>query len=87
MLNVPLYNASVVDVSVAGDNDTLSMALTTNDPNAVVVVKNGSSVVSESANAYALTLVAGANVITITSTVGSTEQEAYVIVIDYTPEV
>ena len=85
--NVHLYNASVVDVEEEGDNDTLSMTVTTNDPNAVVVVKNGSSEVSASQGAYALTLEAGANVITITSTVNSTEQEAYVIVIDYTPVV
>ena len=85
--NVHLYNASVVDVEEEGDNDTLSMTVTTNDPNAVVVVKNGSNVITKANDAYALTLVAGANVITITSTVNSTEQEAYVIVIDYTPEV
>jgi hypothetical protein len=59
--------------------------VTAKDPNATIVVKNGSTTVSESAGAYSLTLVAGVNVITITSTVGATEQEAYVLVITYTP--
>jgi len=49
------------------------------------VVKNGSTTVSPSDGAYSLTLTAGANVITITSTVGATEQEAYVLVITYAP--
>lgn len=83
--NVHAYSGAVADKTVAGDNNVASMTLTTNDPNAVVVVKNGSSVITENNNAYALTLVAGANVITITSTVDSVEQEAYVIVLTYTP--
>ncbi len=84
--NVHAYSAAVVDKTVAGDNNVASMTVEANDPNAVIVVKNGTTVVSESNDAYALTLTAGANVITITSTVGSTEQEAYVIVITYTPK-
>jgi len=84
--NVHAYSGAIADVAVAGDNDTASLTVTTKDPTAVIVVKNGASVVTEANNAYALTLVAGANLITITSTVGATEQEAYVIVITYTPE-
>lgn len=84
--NVHAYSCAIADVSVTGDNDTASLTLTTNDPNAVVVVKNGSSVVTAANDAYALTLTAGANVITVTSTVGATEQEAYVLVINYTPK-
>jgi len=83
--NIHAYSGVVADKTVAGDNNVASMALTTKDPNAVVVVKNGTNVVAAANNAYALTLAAGANVITITSTVDSIEQEAYVIVLTYTP--
>jgi len=83
--NVHAYSGAVGDAEAASDNNVASMTLTTNDPNAVVVVKNGSSVITKANNAYELTLVAGANVITITSTVDSIEQEAYVIVLTYTP--
>jgi len=83
--NIHAYSGAVADASVAGDNNVASMTLTTKDPNAVVVVKNGANVVTKANNAYALTLAAGANVITITSTVDSVEQEAYVIVLTYTP--
>lgn len=84
--NVHAYSAAIVDVAVTGDNDTASLTVAASDPNAVIVVKNGAAVVAAANNAYALTLVAGQNVITITSTVGATEQEAYVLVISYTPE-
>jgi HK97 family phage major capsid protein len=83
--NVHAYSGAVADAQAAGDNNVASMTLTTKDPNAVVVVKNGANVVAEANNAYALTLAAGANVITITSTVDSVEQEAYVVVLTYTP--
>lgn len=83
--NIHAYSCAIADKTVAGDNNVASMAVTTNDPNAVIVVKNGANVVNEANDAYALTLAAGANVITITSTVGATEQEAYVLVITYTP--
>lgn len=83
--NVHAYYASIADADAAGDNDTASLTVTAKDPNATIVVKNGSTTVSESAGAYSLTLVAGVNVITITSTVDSVEQEAYVLVITYTP--
>lgn len=83
--NIHAYSGAVADAEAAKDNDTASMTLTTKDPNAVVVVKNGANVVAEANDAYALTLTAGANVITITSTIDSVEQEAYVIVINYTP--
>lgn len=83
--NVHAYSCAVADGTVSGDNNVASLTVASNDPNAVIVVKNGAAVVVEANDAYALTLVAGANVITITSTVGATEQEAYVLVITYTP--
>lgn len=83
--NVHAYSGAIADVEVAGDNNKESMTLATKDPNAVVVVKNGANVVTAANDAYELTLAAGANVITITSTVDSVEQEAYVVVITYTP--
>lgn len=83
--NVHAYYASIADVDTAGDNDTASLTVTAKDPNATIVVKNGSTTVTPSNGAYALTLTEGANVITITSTVDSVEQEAYVLVITYTP--
>ena len=83
--NVHAYYADIADASVGGDNDTASLTVTAKDPNATIAVKNGSTTVSPSDGAYSLTLTAGANVITITSTVGATEQEAYVLVITYTP--
>ncbi len=83
--NVHAYYADIADAAVAGDNDTASLTVTASDPNATIVVKNGSTAVAEANNAYSLTLTAGVNVITITSTVG-TEQEAYILVITYTPE-
>lgn len=84
--NIHAYSAAIADDAVAGDNNVASLTVTANDPNAVIVVKNGANVVAAANDAYALTLAAGANVITITSTVGVTEQEAYVLVITYTPK-
>lgn len=83
--NVHAYSGAVADNAVAGDNNVASLTLTTKDANAAVVVKNGANVVTKANDAYALTLTAGANVITVTSTVDSVEQEAYVIVLTYTP--
>ena len=83
--NVHAYYATIADDAQAEDNDTASLTVTAKDPNATIVVKNGSTTVPPSNGAYSLTLTAGANVITITSTVGATEQEAYVLVITYTP--
>lgn len=83
--NVHAYSGAVADDAVAGDNNVASLTLTTKDANAAVVVKNGANVVTKANDAYALTLTAGANVITVTSTVDSVEQEAYVIVLTYTP--
>lgn len=83
--NVHAYSAAIADEEVAGDNNVASLTVTANDQNAVIVVKNGANVVTAANDAYALTLAAGANVITITSTVDSVEQEAYVLVITYTP--
>lgn len=84
--NIHAYSAAIADVE-ANDNNVASLTVTANDPNADIVVKNGTTTVSEAQSAYSLTLTAGANVITITSTVGATEQEAYVLVINYTPKV
>lgn len=84
--NIHAYSGAITDASVTGDNDTAALTLTTKDPTAVVVVKNGDNVVTPTDGVYSLTLVEGANVITITSTVGATEQEAYVLVITYTPK-
>ena len=84
--NVHAYSAAIVDAAVTGDNNVASLTVAANDPNAVIVVKNGTTTVAEANDAYALTLVAGQNVITVTSTVGATEQEAYVLVVSYTPE-
>lgn len=83
--NIHAYSAAIADSESAGDNNVASMTVEAKDPNAVIVVKNGANVVAASEGAYALTLTAGANVITITSTVGATEQEAYVVVLNYTP--
>lgn len=83
--NVHAYSAAIADDTTTGDNNVASLTVTAKDSNAVIVVKNGSDIVSESEGAYALTLTEGANVITITSTVDSVEQEAYVLVITYTP--
>jgi len=82
--NVHAYYAAIADVAQEGDNDTASLTVTANDPNATIVVENGSTPVSPSDGAYSLTLTAGVNVITITSTVGGVEQEAYILVITYT---
>jgi HK97 family phage major capsid protein len=84
--NVHAYSCAIADAESAGDNNVASLTVTANDPNAVIVVKNGASVVAKEDGAYSLTLTAGANVITITSTVDSVEQEAYVLVITYTPK-
>ena len=83
--NVHAYSAAIADDTTTGDNNVASLTVTAKDPNATIVVKNGSTTVSPSDGAYSLTLTAGANVITITSTVDSVEQEAYVLVVTYTP--
>jgi hypothetical protein len=82
--NVHAYYAAIADGAQGGDNDTASLTVTAKDPNATIVVKNGSTTVSPSDGAYSLTLTAGVNVIAITSTVGGVEQEAYILVITYT---
>ena len=82
--NVHAYYAAIADVAQEGDNDTASLTVTAKDPNATIVVKNGSTTVSPSNGVYSLGLTAGVNVITITSTVGGVEQEAYILVITYT---
>lgn len=82
--NVHAYYASIADASVSGDNDTAALTVTPNDENATIVVKNGTTPVTPTNDVYSLALTEGTNVITITSTVG-TEQEAYLLVITYTP--
>lgn len=84
--NIHAYSGAVADVETAGDNDKVTMTLTTKDSDTVVVVKSGSTTISpDVSGAYEITLSAGANVITITSTINDAEQEAYVIVLTYTP--
>lgn len=84
--NVHVYYADIADAAVAGDNDTAALTVTTADPNAVVVVKNGSTAVNATGGVYSLTLTEGVNIITITVTVDGVETESYVLVITYTPE-
>jgi hypothetical protein len=82
--NIHFYATAVEDDSSAGDNDTLTMTVTPKDSNATVVVKKGSSTISPSDGEYTITLAAGLNVITATSTVGD-NVETYIIVVTYTP--
>ena len=82
--NVHFYATAVEDDSSAGDNNTLTMTVTPKDSNATVVVKKGSSTISPSNGEYTITLAAGLNVITVTSTVGD-NVETYIIVVTYTP--
>jgi HK97 family phage major capsid protein len=82
--NIHAYTAAIADAAQHGDNDTAALTVTAKDPNAVIVVKNGTTTVVPANGVYSLTLADGANVITITSTVGSVEQEAYILVINYT---
>ena len=82
--NIHFYATAVEDDSSAGDNDTLTMTVTPKDSNATVVVKKGSSTISPSDGEYTITLAAGLNVITVTSTVGD-NVETYIIVVTYTP--
>lgn len=84
--NIHAYSAAIADAEVAGDNDTASLTVTPKDENATIVVKNGTTTVTAGeTGAYSLTLTAGANIITITSSVNGVETEAYVLVITYTP--
>jgi hypothetical protein len=82
--NIHFYATDVEDDSSAGDNNTLTMTVTPKDSNATVVVKKGSSTISPSNGEYTITLAAGLNVITVTSTVGD-NVETYIIVVTYTP--
>jgi len=81
--NIHAYTAEIEDVAAHGDNDTATLTITPVDDTATIVVKNDSSVVTPSDGVYSLSLTDGANIITITCTVG-TVSEAYVLVIEYT---
>lgn len=82
--NIHAYTAAIADAAAHGDNDTAAFTVTAKDPNATIVVKNGATPVVADNSIYSLTLADGPNVITVTSTVGAVEQEAYVLVINYT---
>jgi hypothetical protein len=83
--NIHYYTGAVADVEVAGDNDTAVLEVTPKDDNAALtVLLNGVAVVAEADGSYNITLVAGQNVIVITSAVGAVV-ETYVLVITYTP--
>jgi hypothetical protein len=78
------YTASVADVEVAGDNDTVSLTVTTKSPEAAITVTLNDETVDPSNGAYSLELSEGQNVVVITSVVGA-KSEVYVLGITYTP--
>ena len=72
-------------MAVAGDNNLAVLEATPKDAAATIAVKlNGVAVVAEANGTYKTTLVAGQNVIVVTSTINA-EAEVYVLVVDYTP--
>lgn len=82
--NVRYYTASVADSAAAGDNNVAELTVDTVDPSATVTVTlNGAAVTAEATGEYKLTLLAGQNVVVVSSAIGA-ETEAYVFVIEYT---
>jgi hypothetical protein len=82
--NIHYYTGEVDDVAVAGDNNVAVLEATAKDDSAVVTVAlNGTAVVAESDGSYKITLVAGQNVIVVSSAVGAVV-ETYVLVVTYT---
>jgi hypothetical protein len=72
-------------VAVAGDNNLAVLEATPKDAAATLVVKlNGVAVNAELDGTYKITLIAGQNVIVVTSSINA-EAEVYVLVVDYTP--
>lgn len=83
--NVRYYTAAVADDEAAGDNNVATLEVTPKDNAATVAVKlNGTTVNAEADGSFKITLVAGQNVIVVTSSINA-EAEVYVIVVDYTP--
>ena len=82
--NVRYYTASVADNEVAGDNNVAELTAVAKDASATVTVTlNGAAVTAETTGEYQLTLVAGQNVVVVSSAIGA-ETEVYVFVIEYT---
>lgn len=83
--NVRYYTAAVADKAVAGDNNVAVLEVTPKDNAATVTVTlNGVAVAAEADGSFEITLVAGQNVIVVTSSINA-EAEVYVLVVDYTP--
>lgn len=84
--NVHYYSAAVADKAVAGDNDTVALVVTPKDASATVTVTLNGAAVTAVDSVWSLKMVAGQNVIVITSAINA-ESEAYVLIVDYTPVV
>ncbi len=84
--NIHYYAAAVADKTIAGDNDTAALAVTPKDASATVTVTLNGAAVTAVDSVWSLKMVAGQNVIVITSAINA-ESEAYVLVVDYTPVV
>lgn len=85
--NIHYYTGAVADVAVAGDNNLAVLEVEAKDASAVLAVAlNGVAVVAEADKSYKINLVAGQNVVVITSAVGAVV-ETYVLVVTYTPVV
>lgn len=85
--NIRYYDAVVADKDEAGDNNVAVLEVTPKDNAATIAVKlNNVAVVAETDGSYNITLVAGQNVIVVTSSINA-EAEVYVLVVDYTPVV
>lgn len=83
--NIRYYDADVADKTVAGDNNVAVLEVTPKDNAATIAVKlNNVAVNAEVDGSYNVTLVAGQNVIVVTSSINA-EAEVYVLVVDYTP--
>lgn len=85
--NIHYYTGAVADVAAAGDNNLAVLEVEAKDASAVLAVAlNGVAVVAEADKSYKINLVAGQNVVVITSAVGAVV-ETYVLVVTYTPVV
>lgn len=83
--NIRYYDAAVADKTVAGDNNAASLKVTPKDAAATIAVTlNGVAVNAKVDGSYNIALVAGQNVVIVTSSINA-EAEVYVLVIDYTP--
>ena len=83
--NIRYYDAAVADDAVAGDNNVMDFDVIAKDAAATVTLTlNGVAVNEEVAGGWKITLVAGQNVIVVTSAINA-ESEVYVFVVNYTP--